>query len=152
MSMSLSLLHPHLRAWTAVGQLGAGVPSCSCGTNQGGLSSRSHRSQRRELIVEPRTDSMCVVLIITATYRCCAVNFGLFLRALLLQGITQSTLHLFMGPHVDIISQGSLTQGYSFVDFSLKIQPSAIPAMPWPRKRYWWLQWLSKLIRAWCGG
>lgn len=38
-------------------------------------------------------------------------------------GITPSTLPLFMGPHVDIISQGALTQGYACVDFSLKIQP-----------------------------
>ena len=38
-------------------------------------------------------------------------------------GITQETMHLFMGPHVDVISRGSLTQGYACKDFSLKIHP-----------------------------
>jgi nicotinate-nucleotide pyrophosphorylase (carboxylating) len=37
-------------------------------------------------------------------------------------GITQDTMHLFMGPHIDVISRGSLTQGYPCCDFSLKIQ------------------------------
>jgi len=36
-------------------------------------------------------------------------------------GITEATIHLFMQPSVDIISMGSLTQGYSCADFSLKI-------------------------------
>lgn len=36
-------------------------------------------------------------------------------------GITQETISKYMGPHVDVISMGSLTQGYSVVDFSLKI-------------------------------
>lgn len=39
-------------------------------------------------------------------------------------GITQETMHLYMCPHVDIISRGSLTQGYSCLDFSLKIIPA----------------------------
>jgi len=40
-------------------------------------------------------------------------------------GITESTMHLYMGPSIDIISQGSLTQGYACIDFSLKIIPNA---------------------------
>lgn len=36
-------------------------------------------------------------------------------------GITTETLHLFMGPSIDIISRGNLTQGYKCMDFSLKI-------------------------------
>jgi len=36
-------------------------------------------------------------------------------------GITKDTLHLFMGPSIDIISRGNLTQGYRCIDFSLKI-------------------------------
>ena len=39
-------------------------------------------------------------------------------------GITESTMHLYMGPHIDILSRGSLTQGYSCLDFSLKIIPT----------------------------
>ncbi|GAB9477192.1 hypothetical protein Gpo141_00014253, partial [Globisporangium polare] len=37
-------------------------------------------------------------------------------------GITPETLGSYVSPHVDIVSQGKLTQGYGFVDFSLKIQ------------------------------
>lgn len=37
-------------------------------------------------------------------------------------GITIETMHEYFSPHVDIISQGALTQGYSCCDFSLKIQ------------------------------
>ncbi|KAF1326727.1 Nicotinate-nucleotide diphosphorylase, partial [Globisporangium splendens] len=37
-------------------------------------------------------------------------------------GITPETLGLYVSPHVDIVSQGKLTQGYGFLDFSLKIQ------------------------------
>jgi nicotinate-nucleotide pyrophosphorylase (carboxylating) len=36
-------------------------------------------------------------------------------------GITTETMPQFLCPHVDIVSQGSLTQGYSCIDFSLKI-------------------------------
>jgi nicotinate-nucleotide pyrophosphorylase (carboxylating) len=36
-------------------------------------------------------------------------------------GIT-SALGQYVSPHVDIVSQGKLTQGYGFLDFSLKIQ------------------------------
>ena len=36
-------------------------------------------------------------------------------------GITSETLKDYLSEHVDIISQGSLTQGYETVDFSLKI-------------------------------
>jgi nicotinate-nucleotide pyrophosphorylase (carboxylating) len=36
-------------------------------------------------------------------------------------GITTETMHQYLCPHVDIVSQGSLTQGYPCVDFSLKI-------------------------------
>lgn len=36
-------------------------------------------------------------------------------------GITKDTLHLYMGPSIDIISRGNLTQGYRCIDFSLKI-------------------------------
>ncbi|KAF0706758.1 hypothetical protein AaE_013965 [Aphanomyces astaci] len=39
-------------------------------------------------------------------------------------GITIDTMGDYVSPHVDIISQGKLTQGYGFVDFSLKIQKS----------------------------
>lgn len=37
-------------------------------------------------------------------------------------GITPETLGSYVSPDVDIVSQGKLTQGYGFVDFSLKIQ------------------------------
>jgi len=37
-------------------------------------------------------------------------------------GITEATMGLFMGPDVDVISRGNLTQGYPCMDFSLKIQ------------------------------
>eukprot|EP00794_Sanderia_malayensis_P003328 gene3328-3815_t len=36
-------------------------------------------------------------------------------------GITPETIHEYMGPNIDVISMGSLTQGYAVVDFSLKI-------------------------------
>lgn len=38
-------------------------------------------------------------------------------------GISEATMHLYMGPHIDVISRGSLTQGYSCLDFSLKVIP-----------------------------
>jgi nicotinate-nucleotide pyrophosphorylase (carboxylating) len=36
-------------------------------------------------------------------------------------GITNETLKDYLSEHVDIISQGNLTQGYQTIDFSLKI-------------------------------
>ena len=36
-------------------------------------------------------------------------------------GITTETMPDFLCEHVDIVSQGKLTQGYPCVDFSLKI-------------------------------
>ena len=36
-------------------------------------------------------------------------------------GVTEETIGDFMGPNIDVISLGKLTQGYSVVDFSLKI-------------------------------
>ena len=36
-------------------------------------------------------------------------------------GITIATMSDYLCPHVDILSQGTLTQGYPCVDFSLKI-------------------------------
>ena len=36
-------------------------------------------------------------------------------------GITTETMPDYLCPHVDIVSQGKLTQGYSCVDYSLKI-------------------------------
>jgi nicotinate-nucleotide pyrophosphorylase (carboxylating) len=36
-------------------------------------------------------------------------------------GITTETMPDFLCPHVDVVSQGKLTQGYPCVDFSLKI-------------------------------
>ncbi|EQC37067.1 nicotinate-nucleotide diphosphorylase (carboxylating) [Saprolegnia diclina VS20] len=39
-------------------------------------------------------------------------------------GITSATMPQYLSPHVDIVSQGKLTQGYGFLDFSLKIQKS----------------------------
>jgi len=38
-------------------------------------------------------------------------------------GITTETLEEYFSPHVDVISRGSLTQGYPALDFSLKIVP-----------------------------
>lgn len=38
-------------------------------------------------------------------------------------GITTDTLEEYFSPHVDVISRGSLTQGYPALDFSLKIVP-----------------------------
>ena len=36
-------------------------------------------------------------------------------------GITIETMPTFFSPHVDIISQGALTNGYATLDFSLKV-------------------------------
>ena len=36
-------------------------------------------------------------------------------------GITQDTISQYFGPNVDVISLSATTQGYSVVDFSLKI-------------------------------
>lgn len=36
-------------------------------------------------------------------------------------GITAATIETFIGPNVDVISQGSLTQGYRCLDFSMKL-------------------------------
>jgi nicotinate-nucleotide pyrophosphorylase (carboxylating) len=38
-------------------------------------------------------------------------------------GITKATIGSFMGPAIDVISQGRRTHGYSCLDFSLKRQP-----------------------------
>ena len=38
-------------------------------------------------------------------------------------GITEDTMGDFMGPYVDVISRGNLTQGYPCLDYSLKIDP-----------------------------
>ena len=38
-------------------------------------------------------------------------------------GITTETMGAYLCDHVDIISQGKLTQGYSCLDYSLKIIP-----------------------------
>lgn len=49
-------------------------------------------------------------------------------------GITQATMHTFFSPAVDIISQGSLTNGYDTLDFSLKVpKPEAFQARKRPR-------------------
>ncbi len=37
-------------------------------------------------------------------------------------GITNETMAQYFSPHVDVISQGSLTQGYPALDFSLKVE------------------------------
>ena len=37
-------------------------------------------------------------------------------------GVTEENVTQLTGPHVDIISSSKTTQGYSVVDFSLKIQ------------------------------
>jgi nicotinate-nucleotide pyrophosphorylase (carboxylating) len=37
-------------------------------------------------------------------------------------GITMETIHNYMCPSIDILSMGSLTQGYDCVDYSLKVQ------------------------------
>jgi nicotinate-nucleotide pyrophosphorylase (carboxylating) len=39
-------------------------------------------------------------------------------------GISESSMHLYMHPSVDVISRGSLTQGYPCLDFSLKVAHS----------------------------
>ena len=39
-------------------------------------------------------------------------------------GIVQDTMASFMGPHIDVISRGTLTQGYPCLDYSLKIIPN----------------------------
>ena len=44
-------------------------------------------------------------------------------------GITLETMPTFFSPHVDIISQGALTNGYDTLDFSLKVpKPEAFAA------------------------
>ena len=40
-------------------------------------------------------------------------------------GITSATMPDFFSPHVDIISQGALTNGYATLDFSLKVRKPA---------------------------
>lgn len=37
-------------------------------------------------------------------------------------GILEESMHQYMSEHVDIISRGTLTQGYPCIDFSLKVQ------------------------------
>ncbi len=37
-------------------------------------------------------------------------------------GVTEASIHQFMGPYVDVISLSRTTQGYDVVDYSLKIQ------------------------------
>lgn len=41
-------------------------------------------------------------------------------------GITRESIHLFMHPEIDIISQGCLTQGYPCADYSMKISPKSL--------------------------
>jgi nicotinate-nucleotide pyrophosphorylase (carboxylating) len=36
-------------------------------------------------------------------------------------GITEETIQQYLSEHVDVVSIGKLTQGYSVLDFSLKI-------------------------------
>ena len=44
-------------------------------------------------------------------------------------GITVGTMPQFFSPHVDVISQGALTNGYATLDFSLKVpKPEAFAA------------------------
>ena len=38
-------------------------------------------------------------------------------------GITSETMGEYLSEHVDIVSQGKLTQGYACLDYSLKIIP-----------------------------
>ena len=38
-------------------------------------------------------------------------------------GITTETMGEYLSEHVDIVSQGKLTQGYACLDYSLKIIP-----------------------------
>ena len=45
-------------------------------------------------------------------------------------GITSATMAEFFSEHVDVISQGALTQGYDCVDFSLKVSSRAFPDAP----------------------
>jgi nicotinate-nucleotide pyrophosphorylase (carboxylating) len=40
-------------------------------------------------------------------------------------GITTETMSDYLSEHVDVLSQGKLTQGYSCVDYSLKIVPDS---------------------------
>lgn len=42
-----------------------------------------------------------------------------------MQGITKATLLTYCNPAIDVISLGSLTQGYASADFSLKIYKGA---------------------------
>jgi nicotinate-nucleotide pyrophosphorylase (carboxylating) len=37
-------------------------------------------------------------------------------------GIREGNIRDYFSPHIDVISMGSLTQGYPVVDFSMKIQ------------------------------
>lgn len=41
-------------------------------------------------------------------------------------GINEGNITKFFGPHVDVVSLGSLTQGYECVDFSLKIHKEGV--------------------------
>eukprot|EP00343_Euplotes_focardii_P006963 CAMPEP_0205822880 /NCGR_PEP_ID=MMETSP0206-20130828/14433_1 /ASSEMBLY_ACC=CAM_ASM_000279 /TAXON_ID=36767 /ORGANISM="Euplotes focardii, Strain TN1" /LENGTH=300 /DNA_ID=CAMNT_0053119531 /DNA_START=23 /DNA_END=925 /DNA_ORIENTATION=+ len=44
-------------------------------------------------------------------------------------GITVDTIGAYLSPHVDVVSQGSLTQGYDTLDFSMKLpRPAAFAA------------------------
>ena len=44
-------------------------------------------------------------------------------------GITMATMPQYFSPHVDVISQGALTNGYDTLDFSLKVpKPEAFAA------------------------
>ena len=41
-------------------------------------------------------------------------------------GILEESMHLYMSEHVDVISRGTLTQGYPCIDFSLKVQKQLV--------------------------
>ncbi|XP_018431095.1 PREDICTED: nicotinate-nucleotide pyrophosphorylase [carboxylating], partial [Nanorana parkeri] len=44
-------------------------------------------------------------------------------------GVTPHNVLRFLGPHVDVVSMGCLTQGYPNIDFSLKLA-KGIPNLP----------------------
>ena len=44
-------------------------------------------------------------------------------------GITIDNIKGYLSPHVDVISQGALTQGYAVLDFSMKLpRPASMAA------------------------
>ena len=76
--------------------------------------------QSQDLLFQPLTHivsifASCLLVLM------CGFPLRFCFMPVTLQGITKTTLSSFFSPAVDVVSLGSLTQGYSCADYSLKI-------------------------------